>query len=249
MEGLFAWFQQRQKRQQEAERPFCAAVVPAAGSAVRMQGVNKVLVELGGVPVIARSVGALNDCELIDEIIIVTKEEHILPISQLCQSYGLTKVKTVVKGGSSRAESVRLGLAEVSEEAEFVAIHDGARPFVSQELLRQVIQTGIKTNAAAPAIPVVDTIKVATKEGLVTDTPDRSTLFAVQTPQVFDYGLITGALEKALREELPLTDDCSAVEAMGMRVTLTEGERTNLKITTPLDLAMGEAILQWQKQS
>lgn len=243
MKKLLSWV----RRKAGQNRPYCAAVVPAAGSAVRMEGVDKVFVELGGVPVIARSVGALNDCELIDEIIIVTREESVVPISGLCRAHGFTKVKTVVKGGATRAESVRLGLAEVSRQADLVAIHDGARPFVSQEVLCEVIQAGERTNAAAPAVPVVDTVKVA-QGGLVERTPDRDTLFAVQTPQVFEYGLITGALEKALREGTPLTDDCSAVEALGMRVTLTTGSRENIKITTPMDLAVGEAILQWQKQ-
>lgn len=243
LKKLLSWV----RRKGGQERPYCAAVVPAAGSAVRMEGVDKVFVELGGVPVIARSVGALNDCELIDEIIIVTREESIVPITDLCRAHGFTKVKTVVKGGASRAESVRLGLAEVSPKADLAAIHDGARPFVSQEVLCEAILTAERTNAAAPAIPVVDTIKVA-QAGLVERTPDRSTLFAVQTPQVFEYGLITGALEKALQDGTPLTDDCSAVEALGMHVTLTAGARENIKITTPLDLAIGEAILQWQKR-
>ncbi len=243
MADFFSWL----KRKANKERPYCAAVVPAAGSAHRMEGVDKVLAELGGVPVIVRALSALNDCELIDEIIVVTREDLIVPISGLVRQHGLNKVKTVVKGGETRAESVRLGLAEVSKEADLAAIHDGARPFVSRELLEEVIQAAERNHAAAPAIPVVDTVKVA-HDGLVDSTPDRETLFAVQTPQVFEYGLITGALERAIREKIPLTDDCSAVEAMGMKVTLTTGSRENIKITTPMDLAIGEAILQWRQQ-
>ncbi|MCD8086135.1 MAG: 2-C-methyl-D-erythritol 4-phosphate cytidylyltransferase [Clostridiales bacterium] len=243
MEKFFSWLKGKAKQ----ERPYCAAVVPAAGSARRMEGVDKILAELGGVPVIVRTLGALNDCDLIDEIIVVTREDLIVPISGLVKQHGLNKVKTVVKGGDTRAESVRLGLAEVSKEVDLAAIHDGARPFVTRELLEEVIHAAERTNAAAPAVPVVDTIKVA-HNGLVDSTPDRETLFAVQTPQVFEYGLITGALERALRDKTPLTDDCSAVEAMGMKVTLTTGSRENIKITTPIDLATGEAILQWLEQ-
>ncbi|MCD8161426.1 MAG: 2-C-methyl-D-erythritol 4-phosphate cytidylyltransferase [Clostridiales bacterium] len=243
MEKFFSWLKGKAKQ----ERPYCAAVVPAAGSARRMEGVDKILAELGGVPVIVRTLGALNDFDLIDEIIVVTREDLIVPISGLVKQHGLNKVKTVVKGGDSRAESVRLGLAEVSKEADLAAIHDGARPFVTRELLEEVIHAAERTNAAAPAVPVVDTVKVA-HNGLVDSTPDRETLFAVQTPQVFEYGLITGALERALRDKIPLTDDCSAVEAMGMKVTLTTGSRENIKITTPIDLATGEAILQWLEQ-
>lgn len=243
LQKVLSWARRRTGK----ERPYCAAVVPAAGSAVRMEGVDKLFVELGGTPVIVRTVAALNDCELIDEIILVTREDAVDSLTKLCAKHGLSKVKTVVKGGASRAESVRLGLAEVTRKADLVAIHDGARPFVSQEILVETILAAERANAAAPAIPVVDTVKVA-QNGLTEASPDRDTLFAVQTPQVFEYGLITGALEKALRDGLPLTDDCSAVEAMGMKVTLTTGSRENIKLTTPLDLALGEAILKWQKQ-
>lgn len=242
LQKLLSWARRRSGK----ERPYCAAVVPAAGSAVRMEGVDKLFVELGGVPVIVRTVAALNDCELIDEIILVTREDAVDALTKLCAKHGFNKVKTVVKGGASRAESVRLGLAEVTRKTDLVAIHDGARPFVSQEILVETILAAERVNAAAPAIPVVDTVKVA-QNGLTQETPDRSTLFAVQTPQVFEYGLITGALEKALRDGIPLTDDCSAVEAMGMKVTLTNGSRENIKLTTPLDLTLGEAILKWQK--
>lgn len=244
MGRLLSWLGRKAKK----TRPYCAAVVPAAGSAVRMEGVDKVLVELGGVPVIARSVGALNDCELVDEIIVVTREDFIVPVSDICKEYGFTKVKTIIQGGATRAESVRRGLAEVSKETGLVAIHDGARPFLSQEVLREAIMAAEEYHAVAPATPVVDTVKVA-HDGLVDSTPDRSTLFAVQTPQVFDYGLIVGALDKALKEGIPLTDDCSAVEALGMKVVLTRGSRENIKITTPVDLATGEAILEWQRQN
>lgn len=222
--------------------PYCAAVVPAAGTASRMKGIDKILAELGGVPILIRTLKALNDCPLIDEIIVVTREDLIFPIGKLAGEYGLEKVKKVVRGGADRAESVSLGLKEMSPEAALCAIHDGARPFVSQELLEEVLTCAARTHAAAPAIPVIDTIKVA-KDGIIQSTPDRSTLYAVQTPQVFDKSLIVEALDKARTMGIPLTDDCSAVEAMGLPVTLTAGSRENMKITTPIDMAMGEMIL------
>ena len=125
------------------------------------------------------------------------------------------------------------------------AIHDGARPFVSQELLERVLIAGAKTGAAAPAVPIKDTIKRA-KDGIIQETVDRSTLFAVQTPQVFQADFISAALYDCIQKGIPITDDCSAAEHLGKQVTLVEGEDSNIKLTTPADLAIGEALLQWQ---
>lgn len=239
MAGLFS----RILRKLRKERPYCAAVVPAAGSASRMEGVDKLRAELGGKPVLARTLEALEQCPLIDEIVVVTREDLISETGSLCRDWNITKVKTVVRGGVDRAQSVALGLAEVSPQTELAAVHDGARPFVSQKVLREVITTAAKTGAAVPAVPVKDTIKVA-EDGLVEETLDRSRLYAVQTPQVIQADLLKGALQHCREKGIAVTDDCSAVEALGMRVTLTEGEYENLKITTPIDLALGEAILQ-----
>ena len=224
------------------KRPFCAAVVVAAGNATRMQGIDKVLAELSGRPMIAHTLDALEACSLIDEIIVVTREDLILPVGTICRQNGYTKVKKLVIGGEDRSHSVQNGLREVSEDADLIAIHDGARPFVDQAVLQEVIETAAKTNAAAPAIPVTDTVKTA-QDGIVTGTPDRRTLFAVQTPQVFDADLIRGALYHCIEKGLPLTDDCSAVEQLGKKVVLTQGSVENIKITTQFDLLMGEAIL------
>lgn len=229
------------------QRPFCAVVVPAAGSASRMKGIDKILTELDGVPVLIRALEPFQQSPRVDEIIVVTREELVKTIRALCAQHGLDKVREVVPGGKDRAESVLLGLCSASKKAELVAVHDGARPFLSQQVLEEVLTAAERTHAAAPAIPVVDTIKVA-HNGVVERTPDRSTLFAVQTPQVFDRDLLLAALHKAREEGIPLTDDCSAAEAIGCPVTLTKGSRENIKITTPLDLALGEAILQCQKQ-
>ncbi|MCD8191174.1 MAG: 2-C-methyl-D-erythritol 4-phosphate cytidylyltransferase [Clostridiales bacterium] len=243
MAGLFSKLFHRG----QDDHPYCAAVVPAAGSASRMQGIDKVLADLGGMPVLARTLLALQNCPLIDEIVVVTREDLIVPISNLCAQYAIDKMTKVVRGGRDRAESVSLGLREISRQAELAAIHDGARPFVSQEILREVLETAAKTGAAAPAVPVKDTIKQAA-DGKIQRTVDRSTLFAVQTPQVFQADFIAGALQRCRKQGIPLTDDCSAAEALGMTVTLTTGSYENLKITTPIDLAMGEAILQCQAQ-
>lgn len=223
---------------------YCGAVIVAAGSASRMGGIDKVMAPLGGEPMILRTVRAFEDCEAVKEIVIVTREDLMGPIAELCS--GFTKVRSVVQGGSSRQESVRLGLLAFSKEVRLAAVHDGARPLVSVELIDKVIRAAHSYGAAAPAIPVKDTIKVF-EGGFIAATPDRSTLRAVQTPQVIDRDLLLGALEKAEQEGTALTDDCSAVEHIGMRVRLVEGEERNLKVTTPLDLKIAELLLEEKK--
>ena len=224
--------------------PYCSAVVVAAGSSTRM-GRDKIMLELADIPVIVHTLRALEECQSIHEIIVVTREDLLVPVSKLCADYVLTKVRKVVVGGATRAQSVYKGIQEVSEQAKLIAIQDGARPLVSQDVLQEVIQAAGKCGAAAPAIPVKDTIKQA-ENGVVTETPDRSKLFAVQTPQVFEADLIRAALFKAVEDNLPITDDCSAVELLGMKVTLTQGADDNIKITTPADLVLAEALLAWR---
>ncbi len=223
---------------------YCGAVIVAAGSASRMGGIDKVMAPLGGEPMILRTVRAFEDCETVKEIVIVTREDLMGPIAELCSGY--TKIRAVVQGGSSRQESVKLGLLAFSKEVRLAAVHDGARPLVSGELIDKVIRAAHSYGAAAPAIPVKDTIKVF-EGGFIAATPDRSTLRAVQTPQVMDRDLLLGALEKAEQEGIALTDDCSAVEHIGMRVRLVEGEERNLKVTTPLDLKIAELLLEEKK--
>ncbi len=203
------------------------------------------MLELAEVPVIVHTLRALDDCPYIHEIVVVTRDDLLVPVSKLCAKFGLTKVCKVVVGGATRAKSVYMGIQEVSKQAELIAIQDGARPLVSQSVLQEVILTAGKCGAAAPAIPVKDTIKQA-ENGVVTETPDRVKLFAVQTPQVFEADLIRAALHKAVDENLPITDDCSAVESLGMKVTLTQGADDNIKITTPADLVLAEALLAWR---
>lgn len=222
----------------------CGVVIVAAGSASRMGGIDKVMAPLAGEPMIVRTVRAFQDCDAVKKIVVVTREDLILPITRLCS--GMSKVKAVVGGGSSRQESVHLGLNALSGEVQLVAVHDGARPLVSWQLIDRVIRAANTYGAAAPAIPVKDTIKVV-KGGVVEQTPDRSNLFAVQTPQVFDFDLLRGALKKVEQEQLQVTDDCSAVEQMGMRVKIVEGDERNLKVTTPMDLKIAQMLLEETK--
>lgn len=232
-------------RKKRPAGPFCSAVVAAAGSSTRMEGQDKLFAQLGDLPVLSRTLLALEQCPLIHEIVVVTRGESIPLVGDLCRDFQISKAVKVVAGGDTRTRSVLNGLAACSPSAALIAIHDGARPLVTEQLLEEVLTAGAQTGAAAPAVPVKDTIKQAEKS-LVTATPDRATLFAVQTPQVFESSLIKAALLKAEEEDLTLTDDCAAVERLGMKVTLTEGTYENIKITTPIDLALGEAILNWR---
>ena len=219
----------------------CGAVIVAAGTASRMGGIDKIMAPLGGEPVILRTVRAFQESEVIQEIVVVTREELIAPIRELC--HGLDKVRAVVCGGSSRPESVEKGLSALSKKVKLAAIQDGARPLVTWQVIDRTVRAAHSYGAAAPAIPVKDTIKQI-QCGFVTDTPDRSALRAVQTPQVFDKDLLCAALKKAAKQKRPITDDCSGVELLGATVRLVEGDERNLKITTPLDLKIAELLLE-----
>ncbi len=234
-------------RKEKNKTTICTAVVPAAGNASRMEGLDKILVELDGIPILVHSLRTLDACPYIHEIIIVTREDLMVPIGKMCREFSIEKVTKVLVGGKTRSESVLNGLRETREDADLVAIHDGARPFLSSELLEDLIHTGRRTAAAAPAVPVTDTIKEAA-DGLVKKTLEREQLFAIQTPQVFEINLIRGALEEAIKEKIPLTDDCSAVERLGMKVTLCKGAYQNIKITTPLDMSLAQGILIQKKE-
>ena len=220
---------------------YCGAVIVAAGTASRMGGIDKVMAELEGEPMILRTVRTFQTCDAISEIVIVTREDLILPIMHLCA--GLEKVKAVVAGGSSRQESVERGLNALSNKVKLVAVQDGARPLITHAVIDRTVRAAHSYGAAAPAIPVKDTIKVVTG-GVVKETPDRKTLQAVQTPQVFDLAMLKGALKKAKEDNAEVTDDCSAVERLGMSIKIVEGDERNIKVTTPMDLTIAKLLLE-----
>ncbi len=227
----------------EKEPAFCTAVIVAAGASRRMEGVDKMTAPLGELPVLAHTLYAFQDCAAVDCVVVVTRKDLLERVGGLRETYSFNKVAKVVVGGATRLESVRAGLREVPPQTTLAAIQDGARPLVTQEIIRETVARAALTGAAAPAVPVTDTIKRA-ENGLTRETVDRAELWAVQTPQVFDFGLLRAAVEKALEDKAELTDDCAAVERLGMRVSLTRGSRENIKITTPFDLVLGEAILE-----
>ena len=223
---------------------YCGAVIVAAGTASRMGGIDKVMAELDGEPMILRTVRTFQNSDAIKEIVIVTREDLILPIMHLCA--GLEKVKAVICGGNSRQESVQMGLNAMSAKVKLVAVQDGARPLITEAVIDRTIRAAHAYGAAAPAVPVKDTIKVV-RGGVAKETPDRATLQAVQTPQVFDFDLLRGALKKAEKEGAAVTDDCSAVELMGMSVKIVEGDERNIKVTTPMDLKIAKLLLEEMK--
>ena len=191
---------------------------------------------------------ALDAAQLVDEIIIATREDRLLEVADLCRRCGLRKPVRVVQGGENRTQSVLAAACEADAKAQFIAVHDGARPLVLPEDVDAVIRFACQTHAAAPALPVTDTVKTADETGRVTGTPDRSTLFAVQTPQVFQADVLKAALQSAAEAKLPLTDDCAAVERLGKQVYLLPGNPENIKITRPLDLAVAAAILRQREE-
>lgn len=219
----------------------CGAVIVAAGSASRMGGIDKILAPLDAQPVLLHTLRAFEACDAIGEVVVVTREdlvEEVKKLAALC-----SKVTSVVPGGKTRQESVEKGLKKLSKDVKLAAIHDGARPLVTWQLIDRVVRAANTYGAAVPGIPVKDTIKTVAG-GIVGNTPDRASLRAVQTPQVFDIDLLKGALLKACQDDAVITDDCSAVERMGMKVKLVEGEETNLKITTPMDLKIARMLLE-----
>lgn len=219
----------------------CGAVIVAAGTASRMGGIDKVMAPIGGEPMIVRTVRTFQTCDAVKEIVIVTREDLITKVTSLCGKFD--KVRAVVVGGKDRAESVRNGLNMLSKNVKLAAVQDGARPLVTEAVIDRTIRAAHAYGAAAPAIPVKDTIKVV-EGGIVTTTPDRNTLKAIQTPQVFDFDLLKGALKKAAQEGSAITDDCSAVELMGFKVKIVEGDERNIKVTTPMDLKIAELFLE-----
>ncbi len=236
MSKLSDFFKQFRKRH------FCSVVVVAAGSS-RRAGKDKLFVPLGGVPVLAHTLKALEDCDCVNEIILVTREDKLTELAELCDQHAFHKVTKVLCGGETRTDSALIGVFEANRKADVIAIHDGARPFITRELMEQAVHNAVLYKAAAPAIPVKDTIRRVERDGKVT-MPPREELHLVQTPQAFQSELIKAALAMAIRSNAQYTDDCAAVEAVGGSVHLFPGNEENIKITTPVDFALAEAILK-----
>ena len=217
-------------------------VIAAAGSSSRMGGRDKLAELLDGIPVILRTLAAVEAVPEIREIVVVTREDRVEEYRRLLGQ--CSRLRAVVPGGSTRQESVRNGVRALSPDCTLAAIHDGARPLVTPEVFARCIEAARNCGAATAAVPVKDTIKLADEAGRVLDTPDRSRLWAVQTPQIFDRERYLRAAEEAERRGLSCTDDCQLFEAMGWEVQLVMGDYRNLKLTTPEDFLAASAYLE-----
>lgn len=224
------------------KKSFRTAVIVAAGSSTRM-GKDKLMLPIGGMPVLARTLRVFEASAYIDEIIVVTREDRLMEFASLREQYGITKLTQVVVGGSTRAGSSLAGVMAASRKATVIAIHDGARPLVTPSLIERVIRKAEERQAAAPTLPLKDTVKEKRGDMLVR-TPPHETLAAVQTPQAFCAELIRAALTEAQEKKLSITDDCSAVEAIGLPVASVEGDEENIKITTAMDIIIAEEIIR-----
>jgi len=217
------------------------AVIVAAGKSQRMGEVDKLFALLGGKPLLARTTQAFQQCHLVEQIVVVVSGEKEEMCRRLVAGEEWSKVSNVCLGGRRRQDSVAAGLKQLNN-CRWVVIHDGARPLVTVDLIERGLEAAQETGAAVAAVPVTDTIKVTGDDRIVHQTPPRQNLWAVQTPQVFRIDIITDAYEKANGD---VTDDASLVEQLGYPVKLYIGSYDNIKITTPEDLALAEAL--WQK--
>ena len=225
----------------------CTAVIVAAGSSTRM-GTDKTFLTLGGCPVILRTLRVFEASPEIGEIIVVTRRESLEKMAELVSENSLKKVKKIIEGGKTRSESVLAGVSAAGRKAKLIAVHDGARPFVTEELIAGCVGAAAECGAAVPGIAVTDTLKQA-ENGFISGEADRDSLFRIQTPQVFQADLLKGALTNAVGRGLTLTDDSSAAVLMGMKVKLVPGDEDNIKLTGPKDLRYGEFILRERGES
>lgn len=231
----------------EPQQPFVSAVIVAAGNSTRMGGVNKQFLFVDGVPVLIRTLSVFERCPLIREIVVAARETDIPDMYAMIREYGLTKVKEIVKGGDTRQESVTAAIERTAEECDFLAIHDGARPLVTERVLEDTLEAAFCFHAAATGTRVKDTIKVA-EDGIIRATPDRARLWAVQTPQIFRKETYLSALQ-TVPNSRDFTDDCKLMEEYGQEVRMVEGDYENIKITTPVDIILAEAIIKAREEA
>lgn len=233
-----------------------AAIIVAAGKSQRMGGADKQLRTIGGVPVLARTVAAFEACPDVGAIVLVLNPDNMVGATEMGLEHGWQKVRAMVPGGERRQDSVGAGLAAVirlgSDDVryEWVAVHDGARPLVTPGLISRGLEAAQELGAAIAALPATETVKTVDASGTITKTLERSNLWLAQTPQVFRTSILAGAydsLAQAGSDAAEATDCARMVELTGRPVKVYEGERTNIKITTPLDLLIAEAILRGQK--
>jgi 2-C-methyl-D-erythritol 4-phosphate cytidylyltransferase len=204
-----------------------------------MAGVDKTLVELGGMPLIARTVEVFDRTRVVGFVVLVVARSDLDEVADIAREYRWKKVMHVRVGGERRQDSVRIGLRALPE-CDWVVVHDGARPLVTPKVIEDGLLTAVAVGAATAAVPVVDTIKVVTDDGHVVETVDRRTIAAIQTPQIFRRDLLERAHDEV---GVDVTDDSSMLESQGIAVEVFMGDRANIKVTTPEDLIIAEALL------
>lgn len=226
---------------------FTSAVIVAAGSSTRMSGTSKLMASLGGIPVIVHTLRTFASTPCIHEIILVIRKKEEPIYRELIEAYDLKKITAIVEGGSTRQESVRLGLDAVSEKSAFIAISDGARCLVTEENISRVCRSAYIHGAATAATRATDTVKIGDKNANVESTPERNRAWLAQTPQVFKTNLYRAAAYTALEKGYEATDDNALVERIDYPVKLVDCGKENIKITTPVDLYLAEAILAYRR--
>lgn len=219
-----------------------SAIIVCAGNSSRMNGVNKILLPLGESNVIGCTLSAFQKCGSIEDIVVVCREQDREEIHKTADKLGITKLHEFAQGGSTRQQSVINGLRRISADTEMIAVHDGARPLIKPEHIEKTIKDASVFGGAVLGVPVKDTIKVV-RDGLIEDTPHRPSLYITQTPQVFKRRLYFEGVDFALEHELDFTDDCQLIEAVGIKVCMTVGDYTNIKITTPEDIKIAQLLL------
>ncbi len=220
-----------------------SVILVAAGSSRRM-AVDKLFVQIAGKPVVAHAIAAFQKAKSVSEILVVAREDRHREMEELVRAENFTKVRSIVRGGEHRQDSVRAGLAKLGSEIKYVAVHDAARPLVSPSQIESVYQKARATGAATLAEPIRDTIKRADADLNVTGSVDRHDLYAMQTPQIFERSLLEKAYRLISEKELSVTDEVSAVEIIGHKIALVLNKECNLKITYPRDLRLAEFLLQ-----
>ncbi len=219
------------------------AVILGAGSGTRMKSkTSKLLLEISGKTVIERAVEAFESAGCFNKILLVCRKQDV---NEYRSMFSGKNIQFVI-GGETRQKSVKNALRAI-DEADYVAVHDGARPLIKKERIISALEEAKKCGAAAVGVKVKDTVKIIDKNGFVISTPERSSLFAVQTPQIFDFKLFKSAFEKAENDGKDFTDDCQIVEYIGGKVKMLEGDYTNIKITTPDDIPLAESIIGAEK--
>jgi len=206
--------------------------------------ISKQFMKIKDKPILAYTIESFDQCDLIDEIVIVTQKECIEYCKvEIIEPYGFRKDIKIIAGGSERQYSVYNGLKAIAYKTDIVLIHDGVRPFIESSYIQKVVFSAYKNSACVLGVPVKDTIKICSKDGFIESTPNREVVYAIQTPQAFKYSVIVCAHEKALKDQFLGTDDAVLVERLGYKVKVEQGSYKNIKITTSEDLIVGENIL------